>query len=139
MWEQKEVERRRRENINDGIGEIARLVPGGLEKMGKGTLLRRAAEHLVELTDKVTRFDTELAKRETEKAEAQVSVLMLLYISRAWVMLTSSTRMSLCMSNIVWPRSIPAQYVTRRRGEKPKTELRARNLSSKESGVSWKS
>jgi len=67
------VERRRRENINDGIGEIARLIPGGLEKMGKGTLLRRAAEHLAMMVEKVARFDEELAKREVEKAEIQVS------------------------------------------------------------------
>lgn len=41
--------------------------------MGKGTLLRRAAEHMAFLTDKAARFDEELAKREVEKADIQVS------------------------------------------------------------------
>ena len=107
--------------------------------MGKGTLLRRAAEHLVELVDKVARFDTELAKRETEKADAQVSVLILPRLVCTRLILTLSTgRTSLSMSKIVWRRSILAPYATRRPGEKRRTELRAHNLSSKESGVSWK-
>ena len=40
--------------------------------MGKGTLLRRATEYLAELSEKSTRFDTELAKREAEKVALQV-------------------------------------------------------------------
>ncbi|RSH90954.1 hypothetical protein EHS25_010130 [Saitozyma podzolica] len=67
----KEVERRRRENINDGIMEIARHVPGGSDKMGKGTLLRRAAEYLSEVTIKVENVDREIAKRDSEKQEIQ--------------------------------------------------------------------
>ncbi|KAL1413182.1 basic helix-loop-helix protein [Vanrija albida] len=67
----KEVERRRRENINDGINEIARLVPGGSEKMGKGMLLRRAADYLSDITSKLGRFDEELASKEREKQTIQ--------------------------------------------------------------------
>ncbi|KAK4684380.1 hypothetical protein P7C73_g5798, partial [Tremellales sp. Uapishka_1] len=70
--EQKEVERRRRENINDGINEIARLVPNLTEKqMGKGTVLRRAAEYISELKDKIERIDEDAQKRDVEKAELE--------------------------------------------------------------------
>ena len=40
--------------------------------MGKGTLLRRAAEHMADLAEKVAGFDVELAKHVAEKAEVQV-------------------------------------------------------------------
>ncbi|KAK8858737.1 hypothetical protein IAR55_002966 [Kwoniella newhampshirensis] len=62
----KEVERRRRENINDGINEIAQLIPGGMEKQGKGTLLKRAAQHISELTEKLARAADELTKQAVE-------------------------------------------------------------------------
>ncbi|WOO76861.1 Psilocybin cluster transcription regulator [Vanrija pseudolonga] len=67
----KEVERRRRENINDGINEIARLVPGGSEKMGKGMLLRRAADYLGDIANKMGRFDEELTSKDREKQTIQ--------------------------------------------------------------------
>lgn len=70
---QKEVERRRRENINDGINEIARLIPGGQDKVGKGQLLRRAAEHLAQVKDRLARVDAELAQKEHEKSTMKVS------------------------------------------------------------------
>ncbi|KAG2234269.1 hypothetical protein INT48_002859 [Thamnidium elegans] len=45
----KQVERRRRENINEGISEIARIVPG-CEK-NKGSILNRAAIYIRQLKD----------------------------------------------------------------------------------------
>lgn len=45
----KQVERRRRENINEGINEIARIVPG-CEK-NKGSILNRAAVYIRQLKD----------------------------------------------------------------------------------------
>lgn len=45
----KQVERRRRENINEGINEIARIVPG-CEK-NKGSILNRAAAYIRQLKD----------------------------------------------------------------------------------------
>ncbi|KAL8951046.1 MAG: hypothetical protein Q9222_002960, partial [Ikaeria aurantiellina] len=43
----KEVERRRRETINEGINELAKIVPG-CEK-NKGSILQRAVEYIVQL------------------------------------------------------------------------------------------
>jgi hypothetical protein len=45
----KQVERRRRETINDGINEIARIVPG-CEK-NKGSILQRAAIYIRQLKE----------------------------------------------------------------------------------------
>jgi mannitol-specific phosphotransferase system IIBC component len=45
----KQVERRRRETINDGINEIARIVPG-CEK-NKGSILQRAAVYIRQLRE----------------------------------------------------------------------------------------
>ncbi|KAG0173410.1 basic helix-loop-helix protein [Apophysomyces sp. BC1034] len=45
----KQVERRRRETINEGINEIARIVPG-CEK-NKGSILQRAAAYIQQLKD----------------------------------------------------------------------------------------
>ncbi|KAL0081891.1 hypothetical protein J3Q64DRAFT_1753931 [Phycomyces blakesleeanus] len=45
----KQVERRRRETINDGINEIARIVPG-CEK-NKGSILQRAAAYIRQLKE----------------------------------------------------------------------------------------
>ncbi|OCF37181.1 hypothetical protein I317_00095 [Kwoniella heveanensis CBS 569] len=70
----KEVERRRRENINDGINEIAQLIPGGLEKQGKGNLLKRAATYIIEMSEKVARADEEAGKREVEKQDLEAQL-----------------------------------------------------------------
>ena len=67
------MERKRRAHINDGIEEISRLIPGGFDKIGKSTLLKRAADYLSEITQRVEKFDDELAKHEMEKANLQVS------------------------------------------------------------------
>lgn len=48
----KQVERRRRETINDGINEIARIVPG-CEK-NKGSILQRAAIYIRQLKEAET-------------------------------------------------------------------------------------
>ncbi|RUS14921.1 hypothetical protein BC937DRAFT_93159 [Endogone sp. FLAS-F59071] len=45
----KEVERRRRETINDGINELAKIVPG-CEK-NKGSILARAVQYIQQLKD----------------------------------------------------------------------------------------
>ncbi|KAL9596115.1 MAG: hypothetical protein Q9219_006014 [cf. Caloplaca sp. 3 TL-2023] len=45
----KEVERRRRETINEGINELAKIVPG-CEK-NKGSILQRAVEYITQLKD----------------------------------------------------------------------------------------
>lgn len=45
----KEVERRRRETINDGINELAKIVPG-CEK-NKGSILQRAVQYIQQLKD----------------------------------------------------------------------------------------
>ncbi|EFE43453.1 hypothetical protein TRV_01838 [Trichophyton verrucosum HKI 0517] len=56
----KEVERRRRETINEGINEIARMVPG-CEK-AKGSILQRAIQYIAKLQEDskemAARFDT---------------------------------------------------------------------------------
>ena len=43
------MERRRRETINEGINEIAKIVPG-CEK-NKGSILQRAVSYITQLTD----------------------------------------------------------------------------------------
>lgn len=71
--EKKEVERRRRENINDGIMEIVSQVPGGSDpKVGKGILLKRASDYLSTLKKQVDHFNVELAAKDREKQEFQV-------------------------------------------------------------------
>ena len=71
---QKEVERRRRENINDGINDLVRLLPGGLsDKVGKGLLLRRAAEHLAVLTERSNTMSEELTQLRADKHDLNVS------------------------------------------------------------------
>ncbi|WRT67933.1 uncharacterized protein IL334_004907 [Kwoniella shivajii] len=70
----KEVERRRRENINDGINEIAQLIPGGTDKQGKSALLKRAAQYLVELSEKVRVGDEEITKRDIEKQDLEAQL-----------------------------------------------------------------
>lgn len=49
----KEVERRRRETINEGINELAKIVPG-CEK-NKGSILQRGVEYITQLKDNETR------------------------------------------------------------------------------------
>ena len=47
------VERRRRETINEGINELAKIVPG-CEK-NKGSILQRGVEYITQLKDNETR------------------------------------------------------------------------------------
>jgi Helix-loop-helix DNA-binding domain len=53
------VERRRRETINEGINEIAKIVPG-CEK-NKGSILQRAVSYITELTAKERSWNNERA------------------------------------------------------------------------------
>lgn len=53
------VERRRRETINEGINEIAKIVPG-CEK-NKGSILQRAVSYITELMTKERSWNNERA------------------------------------------------------------------------------
>ena len=52
---QKEVERRRRSNINDGINELARIVPNGTGEKAKGAILSRAVQYIHHLKENEAR------------------------------------------------------------------------------------
>jgi len=52
---QKEVERRRRGNINEGINELARIVPNGTGEKAKGAILSRACQYIHHLKDNEAR------------------------------------------------------------------------------------
>ncbi|EAS30698.3 HLH DNA binding protein [Coccidioides immitis RS] len=69
----KEVERRRRETINEGINELAKLVPG-CEK-AKGSILQRAVQYISKLQEDnktmVDRWDT--TQMTTTQAIAEIS------------------------------------------------------------------
>lgn len=58
------VERRRRETINEGINEIAKIVPG-CEK-NKGSILQRAVQYITQLADE---------KKDTQTKWAQESMI----------------------------------------------------------------
>ncbi|TQS35725.1 hypothetical protein Golomagni_03847 [Golovinomyces magnicellulatus] len=69
----KEVERRRRETINEGINELAKIVPG-CEK-NKGSILQRAVQFITELKENETQNIEKwtLEKLLTEQAIAELS------------------------------------------------------------------
>ncbi|KAI5816033.1 hypothetical protein BZA77DRAFT_67071 [Pyronema omphalodes] len=69
----KEVERRRRETINEGINELAKIVPG-CEK-NKGSILQRAVQYIQQLKENETQNIEKwtLEKLLTEQAIAQLS------------------------------------------------------------------
>ncbi|KAK3113316.1 basic helix-loop-helix protein [Teratosphaeriaceae sp. CCFEE 6253] len=69
----KEVERRRRETINEGINELAKIVPG-CEK-NKGSILARAVQFITQLKENETRNIEKwtLEKLLTEQAIAELS------------------------------------------------------------------
>lgn len=51
----KEVERRRRGNINDGINELGRIVPNGTGEKAKGAILQRAVQYIHHLKENEAR------------------------------------------------------------------------------------
>ncbi|KLO18673.1 hypothetical protein SCHPADRAFT_819409 [Schizopora paradoxa] len=51
----KEVERRRRGNINEGINELARIVPNGTGEKAKGAILSRAVQYIHHLKENEAR------------------------------------------------------------------------------------
>ena len=51
------MERRRREVINEGIENIAKIVPG--TEKNKGAILQRTAQYVQDLQDQIAKFDTE--------------------------------------------------------------------------------
>ncbi|RMZ88599.1 hypothetical protein DV736_g4165, partial [Chaetothyriales sp. CBS 134916] len=55
----KEVERRRREVINEGIETIAKIVPG--TEKNKGAILQRTAQYIAELQEQAQKFGNERA------------------------------------------------------------------------------
>ncbi|MCJ1470638.1 basic helix-loop-helix protein [Pseudocyphellaria aurata] len=69
----KEVERRRRETINEGINELAKIVPG-CEK-NKGSILQRAVQYITQLRENETKNIEKwtLEKLLTEQAIAELS------------------------------------------------------------------
>jgi transcriptional regulator CBF1 len=52
---QKEVERRRRGNINEGINELGRIVPNGNGEKAKGAILARAVQYIHHLKENEAR------------------------------------------------------------------------------------
>ena len=52
---QKEVERRRRGNINEGINELGRIVPNGSGEKAKGAILSRAVSYIHHLKENEAR------------------------------------------------------------------------------------
>lgn len=64
------VERRRREVINEGIENIAKMIPGN--EKNKGAILQRTCQYISELQNKIASFDNErhvfeITSRELEK------------------------------------------------------------------------
>ncbi|TFY61661.1 hypothetical protein EVG20_g6973 [Dentipellis fragilis] len=55
MGVQKEVERRRRGNINEGINELGRIVPNGSGEKAKGAILSRAVQYIHHLKENEAR------------------------------------------------------------------------------------
>lgn len=51
----KEVERRRRNNINEGINELGRIVPNGSGEKAKGAILSRAVQYIHHLKENEAR------------------------------------------------------------------------------------
>ncbi|EJD05270.1 uncharacterized protein FOMMEDRAFT_80131 [Fomitiporia mediterranea MF3/22] len=51
----KEVERRRRGNINEGINELARIVPNGTGEKAKGAILSRSVQYIHHLKENEAR------------------------------------------------------------------------------------
>lgn len=76
----KEVERRRRETINEGINELAKIVPG-CEK-NKGSILARAVQYIQKLQDDASQNIDKwtFEKLVTEQAIAEISGKL----TRAW-------------------------------------------------------
>ncbi|KAF3930016.1 hypothetical protein ABW19_dt0200523 [Dactylella cylindrospora] len=69
----KEVERRRRETINEGINELAKIVPG-CEK-NKGSILQRTVQYIHELTEELKKVknDKSVEKMLTDQAMRDLS------------------------------------------------------------------
>lgn len=55
MGKQKEVERRRRGNINEGINELGRIVPSGNGEKAKGAILARSVQYIHHLKENEAR------------------------------------------------------------------------------------
>lgn len=55
IHKQKEVERRRRGNINEGINALAKIVPNGSGEKAKGAILSRAVQYIHHLKENEAR------------------------------------------------------------------------------------
>lgn len=64
------VEKRRRENINDRINELASLLPDSREavKSSKGTILRKSADSIRQLHDKLRQHQEKIRELENTLA-----------------------------------------------------------------------
>lgn len=51
------VERRRREVINEGIENIAKMIPGN--EKNKGAILQRTCQYIQQMQDAITKFESE--------------------------------------------------------------------------------
>lgn len=70
---QKEVERKRRTNINEGIDLlVAQINIPDLEKQGKGVQLRRAVEYVAEMDERMVGFEKEVHELRKEKQDLEV-------------------------------------------------------------------
>lgn len=69
----KEVERRRRETINEGINELARIVPGS--EKNKGSVLQRTVQELTTLRARVEEYERQgnLSNNVLEQAVRELS------------------------------------------------------------------
>ncbi|KAF9939328.1 basic helix-loop-helix protein [Mortierella antarctica] len=65
----KEVERRRRENINQGITELSRVVPNS--DKNKGVILRQAVRYIYSIKETQERLQAEAAQRDAASSLAQ--------------------------------------------------------------------
>jgi hypothetical protein len=72
---QKEVERKRRNNISEGIDQLVQImgIPE-LEKAGKSVQLRRASEWMAELGERVGGLEKEVGELRGEKLDLEVCV-----------------------------------------------------------------
>jgi hypothetical protein len=79
---QKEVERKRRNNISEGIDLlVAQMGIPELEKAGKAVQLRRAVEYMAEMGERLGGVDKELEDLRREKQDLEVCCIPSLLVS----------------------------------------------------------
>ena len=72
---QKEVERKRRNNISEGIDQlVSQMAIPELEKAGKSVQLRKASEYMAELGERVGGLEKEVGDLRGEKLDLEVGL-----------------------------------------------------------------